>query len=404
MNTFNVTDLQDGFFFTEDALLDKKFLLLTPGNPITDSLRRALRDWEFIKIYSEGQMTEQPLEREKIKTEDSITEDKSQESEKAPATDKMPENHEQEPLTDDAQFVQIERAYTEYQSFIADIYTRYVTRKELQLNQISDKVKDLCDFIKENKRFVLRIQPSQENRDKNYLVIHSMRSTVYAIVIGLQLKFPIHKLIELGVSCILHEIGMIRLPPQLYMGNKVLTPAEKNAILTHPVISYNILRDFSFPLNICLGVLEHHERENGEGYPRKLSKEKISIYAKIIAVACSYEAVTAPRPYKEARDAYSGIIDIMKNPGKQYDEVIIRALLFSLSLYPIGLYVLLSNSKIAQVIDVNPENPKFPIVQIVGELKPDGKPKVVETSEYGITIARPLTKEEGSKLVGRIGA
>lgn len=395
MNTFNVTDLPDGYYFTEDVYLDKKFLLLTPGVQITESFKKELRDWEFLKVYSEGHTAEQAIVHSQVSLKDAVIEETEGKEKKADNADPAV------PLSDDAQLADIERQYYEYQNFIAETYTRFATRKELQLQQISNRVKDLCDFIKENKRYVLRIQPSMENRDKNYLVVHSMRSTVYAIVIGLQLKFPIHKLIELGVSCILHEIGMIRLPPQLYMGTKVLTPVEKNAIFTHPVISYNILREFSFPLNICLGVLEHHERENGDGYPRKLSKEKISIYAKIIAVACSYEAVTAPRPYKEARDAYSGIIDIMKNQGKQYDETVIRALLFSLSLYPIGLYVLLSNNKLGQVIDVNPENPKFPIVQIYGELKIDGKPKIVETSEYGVTIARPLTKEEGARLVER---
>ena len=396
MNTFNVTDLPDGFYFTEDAYLDKKYLLLTPGVPIGEIFKKSLRDWEFAKVYSEGHLSEQSVVHTPISLKGAnLAEDEDKEKKEAPQADPST------PLTEEAQFAEIERIYYEYQDFIAETYTRYATRKELQLTQISNRVKDMCDYIKTNKRFVLRIQPSRENREKNYLVIHSMRSTVFAIVIGLQLKFPIHKLIELGVTCILHEIGMIRLPPQLYMGNKVLTPVEKNAILTHPVISYNILREFSFPLNICLGVLEHHERENGEGYPRRLTKEKISIYAKIIAVACSYEAVTAPRPYKEARDAYSGIIDIMKNQGKQYDETVIRALLFSVSLYPIGLYVLLSNNKIGQVIDVNPENPKFPIVQIYGELKPDGKPKVIEMSEYGISIARPLTREEGTRLVER---
>jgi len=394
VNTFNIADLTEGYFFTEDAFLDKKFLLLTPGVPITDTLKKALRDWDFFKLYSEGHTSEQPV----IRTLPSMTEATAG----AEAGEKKDANEDQTPmqqLSEESRFDLVEKTYNDYQDFISQVYTRYATRKELQLQLISDKVKDLCDFIKENKRYVLRILPSQENRDKNYLVIHAMRSTMYAIVIGLQLKFPIHKLIELGVSCILHEIGMIRLPPQLYMGNKILSPVEKNAILTHPVISYNILREFSFPLNICLGVLEHHERENGEGYPRKLSRDKISIYAKIIAVACSYEAVTAPRPYKEARDAYTGIIDIMKNEGKQYDETIIRALLFCLSLYPIGLYVLLSNDKIGQVVDVNPENPKYPIVQIDGEIKTDGKPKVIETSEYSIYIKRPLTKEEATNIV-----
>ena len=397
MNTFNVTDLPEGFYFTEDAYLDKKYLLLTPGVPIGEALRKELRDWEFVKVYSEGHLSETSVIRPSVSMKGAAVADGGAGEEKKDGDQQETDTT----LSDDAQFTLIERQYYEFQDFIAETYTRYATRKELQLAQISNRVKDLCEFIKENKRFVLRIQPSHENREKNYLVIHSMRSTVYALVIGLQLKFPIHKLIELGVSCILHEIGLIRLPPQLYLGNKVLTPVEKNAILTHPVISYNILREFSFPLNICLGVLEHHERENGDGYPRKLTKEKISIYAKIIAVACSYEAVTAPRPYKEARDAYSGIIDIMKNQGKQYDETIIRALLFSVSLYPIGLYVLLSNNKIGQVVDVNPENPKFPIVQLYKELKPDGKPKVVETSEYGLSIARPLTKEEGARLIER---
>lgn len=394
MNTFNVTELQDGFFFTEDVYLDKKFLLLTPGFPVSTEFRRALRDWEFLKIFSEGRTTTEELERKTI----SLSPDAFDELEKenpGTAVDESQTGQASQTLS------QVEKTYYEFQSFIADVYTRYVTRKDLQPQVISDKVKELCDFIRENKRLVLRIQPSQETRDKNYLVVHSMRSTVFAIVIGMQLKFPIHKLIELGVSCILHEIGMVRLPPQVYMGKKELTPVEKNAIFTHPVISYNILREFSFPLTICLGALEHHERENGGGYPRKLVKEKISLYAKIIAVACSYEAVTAERPYKEARDAYSGIIDIMKNQGKQYDEMVIRALLFSLSLYPIGLYVLLSNNKIGQVIDVNPENPKYPIVQLHGETRADGTAKVVETSEYGVYITRPLTKEEGATLIKR---
>ncbi len=400
MNTFNVMEIPDGYFFTDDAFLDKKFLLVTPGVPYTSQLSRALREWDFLKIYSEGETSEQPF----MKAGGSPGEPKREAAaEEAPQRAAKQEKEESQgealdpnqPLSDEARFALVEKSYQEYQDFIAELYTRYATRKELQLQVISDKVKELCDFIKSNKRFVLRIQPSQENRDKNYLVVHAMRSTVYAIVIAIQMKFPIHKLIELGVGAILHEIGMIRLPPQLYMGNKALSQPEKNAILTHPVISYNILREFSFPLNICLGVLEHHERENGEGYPRKLGKEKISLYAKIIAVACSYEAVTAPRPYKEARDAYSGIIDIMKNQGRQYDETVIRALLFSLSLYPIGLYVLLSNDKIGLVTDVNPENPRYPIVQLLNEAKPDGSLRVIETSEYGVNIVRPLSKEEG---------
>jgi hypothetical protein len=68
-----------------------------------------------------------------------------------------------------------DKTYHEYQSFIAEVYTKYVTRKELQLQVISDKVRDLCEFVRDHRKFILRIQPSMEKREKDYLVIHAMR-------------------------------------------------------------------------------------------------------------------------------------------------------------------------------------------------------------------------------------
>ena len=255
MNTFNTMELRENTYFTKDAFLDKKFILLTPASPVSADLIRDLKEWEFLKIFSEGTLS----------TETAINTSEQSENESIDTKAFLDSNNSDTTVTsdtDESLFSQIEKTYYSYQNFISEVYTRYVTKKELQLQVISEKVKSLCEYIRDYKKYILRIQPSSEHRDSNYLVIHSMRSTVYAIVIGQQLKFPIHKLIELGVSCILHEIGMVRLPPQVYMGKKELTPLEKNAIFTHPVISYNILREFSFPLNICLGVLEHHEREN----------------------------------------------------------------------------------------------------------------------------------------------
>ncbi|MDR1072379.1 MAG: HD domain-containing protein, partial [Treponema sp.] len=169
---------------------------------------------------------------------------------------------------------------------------------------------------------------------------------------------------------------------------------ERKAIFSHPVFSYTILKSFNAPLTICLAGLEHHERENGSGYPQKLTGDKISLYAKIIAVACSYEALTANRPYRDAKDAYSGMYLLLKNEGNQYDSTIVKALLYSLSLYPVGIYVLLSNGKKGQVVDIDPANPFFPIVQIFGLFTPDGGKVTMQTSKNGISIVRPLKKDE----------
>jgi HD-GYP domain-containing protein (c-di-GMP phosphodiesterase class II) len=253
----------------------------------------------------------------------------------------------------------------------------------------------VCDYIKDNHRFLLRvIKAADKNAGENYLASHAVNSAINSIIIGIYFKIPIDRLIELGVAALLHEIGMVRIPPEVYMTSQPLTPPEQKAILTHPVLGYSILKASDFPLTVCIAVLEHHERENGSGYPRKLLGNKISLYAKIIAVACSYEAITTSRPYKDAKDGFTGMLDLLKNEGKQYDDRVIRALVHSLSIYPIGLYVLLSDGKKGQVVDVNPENPRFPVVQILEEPREDGKTRTLQTSSGGVTINRPLIREE----------
>ncbi len=388
MNSYNVTDLKEGTYFTKEVVLDKNFLLLNSTIPVSEKLIRALLDWEFRQVHSEGNISTGAIKAEIPQVKEQIR-----------IIDKTPETEIPDMgSSEQARMAMVQTVYNEFMAYIDQIFTTYATQKVLNLNEISDNVKDLCIFIKENRRYVLRIQPSVQPQNKNFLVSHSMRSTVFAIVIGLQLRLPLTKLIELGVACILHEIGMIRLPPQLYLTDRTLTPAEKKAIFTHPLISYNILKSYSFPLNICLGVLEHHEKENGTGYPRKIPGDKISLYAKIIAVACSFEAITSSRYYKEAANPYDGIVEILKNSGQQFDETIVRALLYALSLFPIGSYVLLSDNRTAQVIDINPENPKNPVVQITGTADEDGNPLTVETGKDGVIVVRALTKEETAEL------
>lgn len=238
------------------------------------------------------------------------------------------------------------------------------------------------------------LKKTEPDPKKSYIATHSVRSTIIAIIIGTYLKLPGPRLLELGIAAIVHEAGMLKLPSAIYMNERPLTPAEQKAIVTHPVLGYSLLKSLDFPLPICLAALEHHERECGAGYPRRLTGDKISLYSKIIAVACSYEALSSKRPHKEEKDGYTGMLELLKNEGKQYDDTVVKALVLSLSIYPIGLYVLLSNGKKGQVVDVNPENPRFPIVQIFGETSPDGRVLTMQTSQDTLTIVRPLTRAE----------
>jgi HD-GYP domain-containing protein (c-di-GMP phosphodiesterase class II) len=383
MNEIPVKDLQADTYFSKPVLLDQDYILLSTETPVTRNLINHLIEWGFRTIFTEGA----PLQVIPFADEEEKGEESSDNSKPVIAVN----------AGDSERIESIQKFYEQFATFVESVYTRYVTKNELVLPEISNRIKSLCEVIADNRRFILRVQ-SLIQPNSNYLVSHSTRSTVLSVVLGSALKLPNHRLIELGTAALLHEIGMVRLPPQLYMASRQLSPQERKSITTHPILGYNVLKEKQAPLAISLVALEHHERMNGTGYPRGITGDKISLYSRIIAVACSFDAVTASRPFKEAKDGYSGMVDILKNEGKQYDDTVIRALVYSLSIYPIGSFVLLTNGKPAQVVDVNPDNPRFPVVQIVGTKTPDGKDLIARTAETGVRILRPMTREEIEKL------
>ena len=374
MKNFAINTIPEGSFFSEPVYLDEQFIITAPEVNFSLELLKTLKTWEFKEVMSEGEPQEEYSGAEEVVKEEGVAEKSL--------------------LTDGNEIHNAEKLYNDFLKYVESLFTQLVTKKELHFSQVSERVKDLVDVTRENRRYILRVMKNDVAEGKNYLASHALKSTIIAIIIGSFVKLPPHRLIELGVAALLHEAGMIQLPPQIYMADRSLSDQERKLIMSHPIIGFNLLKNSDFPLVVSLAALEHHERENGSGYPQKITGEKISLYAKIIAVACSYEALTSSRPHKDAKDGYSGMLDLLKNEGKQYDDTIIKALVFSFSIYPIGLFVLLSNGKKGQVIDVNPENPKFPVVQIFGELTPDGKNKVLQTSQEGVFIARPLQKEE----------
>jgi HD-GYP domain-containing protein (c-di-GMP phosphodiesterase class II) len=373
---FPVKDIQPDSFFSQVVYLDSRFVLAAPEMPFTREMMRSLQEWEFNEVFSAGEPRENyAAPAEAAETGGEITETAF--------------------LSDGDKIKKAEEFYSAFQKYVENLFTQVAIKNELEFKPVAEKIKAVCEIIREDRRFLMRIQKNTlSDPNDNYLASHTVKTTIISLIIGFYLKLPNHKLIELGVAALLHEIGMIKLPPQIYLSRRALQPQERKAILTHPVLGYNLLKSFGFPLTVNLAALEHHERENGSGYPQKLTSDKISLYAKIIAVACSYEALSSQRPHKEAKDGYTGMLELLKNEETQYDDTVVRALVFSLSIYPIGLYVLLSSGKKGQVVDVNPENPQYPIVQVFGELTPDGKNKILETSRTGISIVRPLTREE----------
>ena len=394
METLSVESLKSDISFTGDVFIDSTFMLLPRSAILTESTIKNLKKWNFENILCDGNLS--LGEQISLRPDSPDEEGNSAPKEKISETvKKIIEESKSGQISNNeqARMNMVKNVYEEYLKYINFMYTRYVTHKEIDQQELVDSIKDLCIFIKDHRRFVLRLNSNYHDDKLIFLVTHAMRSTVLAIAIGMHLHMPLSKLIELGEICILHEIGMVRLPPQLYLTDKKLSPFEKAKLSKHTVLGYTIVKDLNFPLSVQLGVLEHHENENGTGYPRKLPSEKISSNAKIVSVVCTYEAISSPRKYRDERSSFDALLELIQNKEHKYDDTIIKALLYTVSLYPIGTYVYLSNRKVAEVIDSNQNNPKCPVVQMLTETEKDGSPKIIQTNNE-ISILRILSKDE----------
>ena len=382
VKTYNIAEVKEHSYFSSDLFLDDKFLLLIPELQVSETLKNLLAKWDFSTVCSEGENINVPETGNLESAAGTVA--KTAEKEKLSESTKR-----QNELLD--------KVETKYKEFLGAVFEFHETAKQglnLNIRAVSDLAKDLVEFIEERNKQILLIDTQQFADEYDYVILHEIGSTVFAVVIGRYLKLPTYKLIELATACLIHEIGMARVPPRVYNSTKPLTVQEKQVLLAHPILSYNIVNASSFALPICLACLEHHERDNGGGYPRRLSANRLSLYGKIIAVACSYEAITNPRPYRYAKSPTTAIMELVKNENKQYDNNVLKALLYSVSFFPIGTYVILSDGRYAQVVDVNPDDPRFPIVQILGEMSSGGNLKVVGTDKDTLYIARTVNKTD----------
>lgn len=421
MVSLQVAELNNKQRFPTRLILDNHFIVLDNNISFTSTLQSRLVEWGFKTIYSDERpgapKAAVPIETEKKAAPETVVHSASSKNFETVDIDLDTLNEEYENKSDAMnaklkdtltdmniaiknfpnknRMENVTTVYNEFLAYTHQVFTRYVTHKELRLSEISETISLLIDFIKINKKYLLLLQPSEEHKlDKNFITSHCLRCTILSIIIALQINMPRSKIIELGAAALIHEIGQIKLPPQLYLTDKPLSPQARNLLATHTVLGFNILKEMNFPLPVQVGVLEHHERENGQGYPRHLTGDKISAYGKILAVACSYEAITSPRHYKEARSLYEATIEVLMNKDKRYDDIVIKALVAAVSLFPIGTYVYLANGKIGQVTESNPADPRLPIVELIGEKNEAGNPKTVMTDNDKNKIVRVLNKEE----------
>lgn len=156
---------------------------------------------------------------------------------------------------------------------------------------------------------------------------HSERVTDYALKIAETLSWNECVIDALRVSAILHDIGKIGVPEAILGKPGRLTEEEYALIKRHPEIGAKIIGAIPQLNHTLDGILYHHERYDGQGYPRRLAGQDIPAFGRLIAVADAYDAMTTDRPYRKGLQVKDALQELLKNLGTQFDPEMVAAFL-----------------------------------------------------------------------------
>jgi len=201
-------------------------------------------------------------------------------------------------------------------------------RINFMLSEIETYINRLQHLVRYNKKLffsIISALAAAIDAKDEYTRGHSERVTSTSVTIGQYMGLNRVELERLKISGLLHDIGKIGIDDKVLRKPGILTEEEFEHMKQHPIIGHKILGSIKELSEIYGGVKYHHEKWDGSGYPEKLKKEEIPLFARIIAVADAFDAMTSKRPYQDAMDP-AFVVEKIKDFGlTRYDKKVVAA-------------------------------------------------------------------------------
>lgn len=395
MVRYSIDELTEDMILGESIFLPTGELLLAAGFKIKDRYKDRLRELGYKSVLVEVEGTEE-AHPEAVVSEEiqrKMYQEIESTSRNLSSTIKEIHKHSEEEIKN---ILHQNRAYL---------------NKFILNTGMTKTLQEFIDEIMGQSSLVLNLSALKKANDS--LLSHSLNVTITSLCIGRKYRFPYNELKELGIGALNFDLGLVALPKKLLQKNMSDFDAEEARIYKqHTIIGFMMLsQNHSVPVTGAAVALQHHERENGSGYPQGLTgdnrpplkdfsrKHLIHRFAQIVAVAEVYDMFISGRPREkiEPMPAKDAIRKIIQMSGTELNSDIVKTLCTMVPLYPVGTRVRITRSPHSQmdgyygvVAKDNPDNLECPQV-IIYETKNHQKIKPVlidfsKHSGYGIEL------------------
>lgn len=234
----------------------------------------------------------------------------------------------------------------------------------ITLTNVNEVVEEMVASIIRNPDALLWLSRIRKQSSQTYA--HSIRVSIFMMALGRLLGFPKDQLNYLGTIGLLLDVGKLKLPRELLEKPGALTEEEFDQVKQHVNLGLQQLtNDKPLPKEVELGIMQHHEREDGSGYPFGLAGSQISIYGRMAAIADTFAAMTSERPYAQTLSAHDALKNLFQWSHAHFHEPLVEKFVQAIGIYPVGALVELNSGEVAVVLEHNRVRRLQPLILIL---------------------------------------
>jgi HD-GYP domain-containing protein (c-di-GMP phosphodiesterase class II) len=376
MKTIPVSSLRPGLIFTEPVYIDDINLLVPANIAVRKKDIQQLMSWGIETVVTEGDVVlpedsdnlsmvginvtgeGMPIPRAMYKTANTSNTGNAAQTVQKKTISILSLREVQENQED-------YRIYLKLIEELDKVFDAYIRKKDIPVRSIDIIANRLLIAVREQKGRLIGFILGGEVQGYQ-LAKSSINTAILSARIAMALKLVPHKILQVISGSLLHDIGMLKLPKNLLEREGELSAGELQLIQAHPLASYRIIcKELGLPDDAGVVAYQHHERWDGNGYPKKLAGTNIDLRARIVAVADAFEAMVSEKPYRTPMEGSQAVKALYADNGRRFDPEVLKAFIRTMGIYPIGAFVKLSNNAICRVLSVEANAPLRPKVEVL---------------------------------------
>jgi len=274
---------------------------------------------------------------------------------------------------------------------VQDIVNSAKSGNRINIAKVKRTVQAMVDQIIENESVMMELTVLRDFDEYTY--VHSVNVCVLSLVLGVHLGLDKKQLSDLGVAALLHDIGKINLPIELLNKPTAYDDMDWQQMRMHPIFGVKVILKTrgTDPSSIkaMATAYEHHIAYGGGGYPELLQKRIPCLFAQIVAITDTFNAMMSGRIYHSRRMAGDEVItNLVNRAGTDFNPLLVKVFVNTIGIYPVGSVVRLNNDEIAIVSRTNADTLEKPEVKVIADREgPKTEIKIID-----------LSKEEASGL------